>query len=161
MQPSDGLMLLLIRWTNSTIIPPVWCYHHRRTGRGGGQGGGSCPPPNSGSLSTWIRAESRHYSGKTQKMKKNTNLGSVTAVNGKILPPDRIWIPENLCYYPPPPLNMDPGKFMLLPPPPLRWADQIVNDTQLSLSDAVTATQDRPTWRSIVRDATCPATQAN
>ena len=45
--------------------------------------------------------------------------------------------------------------------PPLRWADQIVNDTQLSLSDAVTATQDRPTWRSIVRDATCPATQAN
>ena len=45
--------------------------------------------------------------------------------------------------------------------PPLRWADQIINDTQLSLSDAVTATQDRPTWRSIVRDATCPATQAN
>ena len=45
--------------------------------------------------------------------------------------------------------------------PPLRWADQIVNDTQLSLSDAVTATQDRPTWRSIVRDATCPTTQAN
>ena len=36
--------------------------------------------------------------------------------------------------------------------PPLRWADQIVKDTQLSLSDAVTATQDRPTWRSIVRD---------
>ena len=35
---------------------------HRRTGRGG-----SCPP-NSGSLSTWIRAESRHYSGKTQYM---------------------------------------------------------------------------------------------
>ena len=45
--------------------------------------------------------------------------------------------------------------------PPLRWADQIVNDTQLSLSGAVTATQYRPTWRSIVRDATCPATQAN
>ena len=42
-----------------------------------------------------------------------------------------------------------------------RWADQIVNDTQLSLSDAVTGTQDRPTWRSIVRDASCPATQAN
>ena len=41
------------------------------------------------------------------------------------------------------------------------WADQIVNDTQLSLSDTVKATQDRPTWRSIVRDATCPATQAN
>ena len=44
--------------------------------------------------------------------------------------------------------------------PPLRWADQIVNDTQLSLSDAVTATQDRTSWRSLVRDATRPATQA-
>ena len=44
--------------------------------------------------------------------------------------------------------------------PPLRWADQIVNDTQLSLSDAVTATKDRTSWRSLVRDATRPATQA-
>ena len=44
--------------------------------------------------------------------------------------------------------------------PPLRWAYQIVNDTQLSLSDAVTATQDRTSWRSLVRDATRPATQA-
>ena len=44
--------------------------------------------------------------------------------------------------------------------PPLRWADQIVNDTQMSLSDAVTATQDRTFWRSLVRDATRPATQA-
>ena len=44
--------------------------------------------------------------------------------------------------------------------PPLRWADQIVNDTQLSLNDAVTATQDRTSWRSLVRDATRPATQA-
>ena len=44
--------------------------------------------------------------------------------------------------------------------PPLLWADQIVNDTQLSLSDAVTATQDRTYWRSLVRDATRPATQA-
>ena len=44
--------------------------------------------------------------------------------------------------------------------PPLRWADQIVNDTQLSLSDAVTATQDKTSWRSLVRDATRPATQA-
>ena len=31
---------------------------------GGGQG--AAAPPNSGSLSTYIRAESRHYSGKTQ-----------------------------------------------------------------------------------------------
>ena len=30
----------------------------------------------------------------------------------------------------------------------------------MSLSDAVTATHDRPSWRSIVRDAMCPATQA-
>ena len=63
----------------------------------------------------------------------NPNLGSVIGVKGKkpnlgyvtmllqltekILPPHRIWIPENLCYYPP--LNMDPGKLLLLPPPPL------------------------------------------
>ena len=44
--------------------------------------------------------------------------------------------------------------------PPLRWADQIVKDTQMSLSDAVTATQDRTSWRSHVRDATRPGTQA-
>ena len=41
--------------------------------------------------------------------------------------------------------------------PPLRWADQIIKDTQMSLSDAVIATQDRPSWRSLVRDATRPA----
>ena len=44
--------------------------------------------------------------------------------------------------------------------PPLRWADQIVKDTQMSLKDAVTATQDRTSWRSLVRDATRPATLA-
>ena len=44
--------------------------------------------------------------------------------------------------------------------PPLRWADQIVKDTQMSLSDAVTATHDRTSWRSHVRDATRPGTQA-
>ena len=48
---------------------------------------------------------------------KNTNLGYVTAVNGKIMPPHRIGIPENFCYYPPPPQNMDPGKALVLPPP--------------------------------------------
>ena len=31
--------------------------------------------------------------------------------------------------------------------PPLRWADQIVKDTQMSLSDAVTATHDRTSWK--------------
>ena len=36
--------------------------------RDGGQGGQLPPPPNSGSLSTYIRAERRHYSGKTQYM---------------------------------------------------------------------------------------------
>ena len=45
--------------------------------------------------------------------------------------------------------------------PPLRWADQIVKDMQMSLSDAVTATHDRTSWRSLVRDATRPATQAS
>ena len=35
--------------------------------------------------------------------------------------------------------------------PPLRWADQIIKDTQMSLSDAVTATHDRPSWRSLVQ----------
>ena len=43
--------------------------------------------------------------------------------------------------------------------PPLRWADQIVKDGQVS-SDAVTATHDRTSWRSLVRDATRLATQA-
>ena len=33
--------------------------------------------------------------------------------------------------------------------------------TQLSLSDAVTETHDRPSWRSLVHDATCPATHAS
>ena len=44
--------------------------------------------------------------------------------------------------------------------PPLRWADHIIKYTQMSLSDAVIATKDRPPWRSLVRDATRPATQA-
>ena len=44
--------------------------------------------------------------------------------------------------------------------PPLRWADQIVKDTQMSLSDAERATHYRTSWESLVRDATCPATQA-
>ena len=30
--------------------------------------------------------------------------------------------------------------------PPLRWADQIIKDTQMSMSDAVIATQDRPSF---------------
>ena len=44
--------------------------------------------------------------------------------------------------------------------PQLRWAGQIIKDTQMSLSDAVTATHDRTSWRLLVRDATRPATQA-
>ena len=47
---------------------------------------------------------------------KNTNLGSVTAVNGKIQPPHRIGIPENLL--PPPHRIWIPEKFWYYPPPP-------------------------------------------
>ena len=43
--------------------------------------------------------------------------------------------------------------------PPLRCADRVTKDTQLSMSDALITTHDRPSWRSLVRDATCPATQ--
>ena len=72
-----------------------------RDGGGGGQGG-RCPPQfgqfvdmNSGRVDI-IRA-------KHNTCLNNTNLGSVTAVNGK--------------YYATP-QNMDPGKLVLLPPPP-------------------------------------------
>ena len=44
--------------------------------------------------------------------------------------------------------------------PPLRWADQIIKVTQMSLSDAVIAIHDRPSLSSLVRDASCPTTQA-
>ena len=44
--------------------------------------------------------------------------------------------------------------------PPLRWADQIAKDTHMPLSDAVAATHDRTSWRSLVRGATRPATHA-
>ena len=59
-----------------------------------------------------------------------------------------------LDYTPPPSWRRPRGR------PLLRWADQIVNDTQMSLIDAVTATYDRTSWRSLVRDATRPTTQA-
>ena len=77
--------------------------------RDGGHGG-SCPLPNSGSLSTDIRAESRHYSGKTHDM-----------LTEKILPlppPPTESGAENFCYYPPfgqnsvcPPPQMDVGPY--------------------------------------------------
>ena len=99
----------------------AFIHGHRRTGRGGQ---GAAAPP--------IRAVCRHTFGqrvdiiraKHNTCLNNTNLGSVTAVNGKILPPPpppnrarKIWArkisatippPENFCYYPPP-LNMHPG----------------------------------------------------
>ena len=99
---------------------------------GGGGQGGSCPPP--------IWAVCRHEFGqrvdiilaKHNPCLNNTNLGSVTAVNGKILPPHRIWIPANFCYYPPhiiwiaenfcyyPPPTLNPfGQNSVCPPP--KW----------------------------------------
>ena len=88
---------------------------HRRTGRGAG--GGSNPP---------IRAVCRHEFGqrvdiiraKHNTCLNNTNLGSVTAVNGKNpATPQNMDPGKNFGYYPPPPLNMEPGKCLLLPPP--------------------------------------------
>ena len=46
---------------------------------------------------------------------KNTNLGSVTAVNGKIQPPHRIGIPENVL---PPPTEYGSRKSSGTTPPP-------------------------------------------
>ena len=68
--------------------------------------------------------------------------------------------------------NSPPKPSTFWPPPHLHhgaaeedthhsWVDQIIKDTQMSLSDAVTATHDRPSWRSLVRDATCPASQVS
>ena len=101
---------------------------HRRTGRGGR--GGSCPP---------IRAVCRHEFGqrvdiiraKHNTCLKNTNLGYVTAFNGKkyefrvcycsyrkkFCHPAEYGSRKISATTPPPPLNMDPGKFLLLPPP--------------------------------------------
>ena len=106
---------------NHELMPPpnqlksinVACYvidNHRRTGWGG-RGGAAAPPP--------IRAVCRHELGqrvdiiraKHNACLNNTNLGSVTAFNGKKTE-------LRVCYWssgtqP----NMDPGKFLLLPPP--------------------------------------------
>ena len=125
-----------------------------------GTGGwGSCPPP--------IRAVCWHEFGQRVDITrakhntclnntnlwsvtavngtKNTNLEYVTAVNGKILPPHRIGIPENFCYYPPteygsrkssgttPPPRTESIRAKLgLPPPdgcwPVRlWRQHIIN----------------------------------
>ena len=86
------------------------------------------PPP--------IRAVCRHEFGqrvdiiraKHNTCLNNTNLGSVTAVNGTnsatpqnmdpgkflLLP---LWTPENVCYYPPPPTESILAKLGLPPPP--------------------------------------------
>ena len=111
-----------------------------------------------------IRAVCRHEFGqrvdiiraKDNTCLNNTNLGSVTAVNGekprieglllqlteKILPPHRIWISENVCYYPP--HRIHPGKTRSAPPPngcwPVRlWLSrqQRREQTQLSRNEHV------------------------
>ena len=82
--------------------------------RDGGQG--AAAPP--------IRAVCRHTFGQRAKIIRakhntclnNTNLGYVTGVNGKNSATTTESGAENFCYYPPP-LNFDPGKFLLLPPP--------------------------------------------
>ena len=91
---------------------------HRRTGRG------AVAPP--------IRAVCRHEFGqrvniiraKHNTCLNNTNLGSVTGVNGKNPNLGSVTVGKGknsakFCHYPPPPTeNMDPGNFLLLPPPP-------------------------------------------
>ena len=80
--------------------------------RDGGAGGAVAPPiravcrPEFGQRVEIIRAKHNTCLNKANLgsvTEKNTNLGSVTAVNGK-----------NVAT----PHNMDPGKFLLLPPPP-------------------------------------------
>ena len=117
--------------------------NHRRTGRGQGE---QLSSPNSGSLSTLIRAESRHYfRAKHNTCLNNTNLGSVTAVKGKnsapppppphhrmlsapgddgkcVLlppypPPTEYGSRKIYATIPPPPQSMDHGKVLLQPPP--------------------------------------------
>ena len=60
-------------------------YGHRRTGRG--VRGGSVAPPNSGSLSTFIRAESRHYQARSKQIVIGpaiTKLSACDLVRGEL-----------------------------------------------------------------------------
>ena len=84
--------------------------------RDGGAGGAAAPP---------IRAVCRHEFGqrvdiiraKHNTCLKNTNLGYVTAVNGK--KPTHLGSVTGVNgNNPVTPHNMEPGKFLLLPPPP-------------------------------------------
>ena len=43
--------------------------------------------------------------------------------------------------------------------PPLCWTDQIIKEIWMSLSDAVIATRAIPSWKALVRGATCPITK--
>ena len=80
--------------------------------------GGQLPPPP-------IRAVCRHEFGqrvdiiraKHNTCLNNTNLGSVTAGNGKNSGTPQNIDPGKFLLLPPPPLNMDTGKYLLLPPP--------------------------------------------
>ena len=106
------------------------CCHIVTIGVRDGGAGGQLPPQfgqfvdmNSGRESTLFGQNTIHVwitrikGLLLQLTEKNTNLGSATGVNGKnsatphnmdpgklllLPPPHWIWIPENVCYYPPP-----------------------------------------------------------
>ena len=104
---SRGLKFLVPKTNRGHLCPVIDRYFLSATfvQYGTGEAGGAVLP-NSGSLSTLIRAESRHYSGKTQYMFENKpNFGYVTAVNGTnsaTTPPSP--------HYPPPLHRIHSGK---------------------------------------------------
>ena len=106
--------------------------------RDGGAGGAAAPPPqfgqfvdmNSGRESklfgqnpNWGSVTAFNKKNQIEGLllhlkKKNTNLGSDTAVNGKNSATPQNMDPGKFLLLPPPTEYMDPGKFLLLPPPP-------------------------------------------
>ena len=128
----DGSYVRNIMWLQSTVKLCDKCTRtidgsrHRRTGRGGGQ----LPPQfgefvdmNSGRVEIiWAKhntcLNNPNLGSVTAVNGKNPNLGSVTAANGKNSEFERIWIPENSCYYPPPTEYGSRKISPTIPPPP-------------------------------------------